>query len=385
MSNLQKSVLKSRLPPTGLSYPRMASRKSRDYTPASWDLYFEKKHQVKVSDTDTFCAYTAGEVGNPILCLLHGGGFSGLTWSLFAKHVTSMVHCEVVAIDLRGHGETVTSNDDDLSADTLARDVGKVLEHLFKERTEPVLLMGHSMGGAIAVHAAHLELIANLVGVVVIDVVEGTAMDALASMQSFLRSRPSTFSSLENAIEWSVRSGQIRNCESAQVSVPGQLKSIKSGQVGVGFINEASQSTGLTGQGATTALLEEEDEELENPKDQGFQPPAPIPPKEQNEFTWRIDLRKTENYWPGWFQGLSQKFLNLPVPKMLLLAGIDRLDKELTVGQMQGKFQMQVLSHCGHTVHEDTPDKVAAIISTFLVRHKLAEPNEYFERTFPAC
>jgi protein phosphatase methylesterase 1 len=87
---------------------------------------------------------------------------------------------------------------------------------------------------------------------------------------------------------------------------------------------------------------------------------------------------------------------------MLLLAGIDRLDKELTVGQMQGlfriltvgrvlkyggagKFQMQVLSHCGHTVHEDTPDKVAEIIATFLVRHKLAEPSNCFERFVDDC
>lgn len=30
----------------------------------------------------------------------------------------------------------------------------------------------------------------------------GTAMDALNSMQNFLRSRPKTFKSLENAIEW---------------------------------------------------------------------------------------------------------------------------------------------------------------------------------------
>ena len=30
----------------------------------------------------------------------------------------------------------------------------------------------------------------------------GTAMEALNSMQSFLRSRPKTFKSLENAIEW---------------------------------------------------------------------------------------------------------------------------------------------------------------------------------------
>ena len=42
-------------------------------------------------------------------------------------------------------------------------------------------------------------------------------------------------------------------------------------------------------------------------------------------------------YVVGWFQGLSQQFLSSSVPKMLLLAGVDRLDKDLTVGQMQGK------------------------------------------------
>lgn len=66
-------------------------------------------------------------------------------------------------------------------------------------------------------------------------------------------------------------------------------------------------------------------------------------------------------------------------------AGVDRLDKDLTIGQMQGtkawfhiyilsvktgdgsaecpclltgKFQMQVLPQCGHAVHEDAPEKV---------------------------
>jgi len=60
----------------------------------------------------------------------------------------------------------------------------------------------------------------------------------------------------------------------------------------------------------------------------------------KDAFTWRIDLGHTEKHWPGWFKGLSAKFLELPVDKMLLLAGIDRLDKELTVGQMQGMFQI---------------------------------------------
>ena len=73
------------------------------------------------------------------------------------------------------------------------------------------------MGGALAVHTALQNssscnsqeesitdnredtlIIQNLVGICVIDVVEGTAMDALSSMQSFLRSRPKSFPSLGN-------------------------------------------------------------------------------------------------------------------------------------------------------------------------------------------
>lgn len=82
------------------------------------------------------------------------------------------------------------------------------------DTSPPVIIVGHSMGGALAVHTALLNesysnyeetdiqrnsfktCIQNLVGVCVIDVVEGTAMEALSSMQNFLRSRPKTFPSI---------------------------------------------------------------------------------------------------------------------------------------------------------------------------------------------
>lgn len=101
--------------------------------------------------------------------------------------------------------------------------MGKVIETMYPNGAPPIMLVGHSMGGAIVVHVASLDLIPSLIGCAVIDVVEGTAMDALASMQTFLRSRPQTFKSIQQAIEWSVRSGQIRNVESAKVSMPGQI------------------------------------------------------------------------------------------------------------------------------------------------------------------
>ena len=86
------------------------------------------------------------------------------------------------------------------------------------------------MGGALAVHTALLDKINGLVGVVVVDVVEGTALDALSSMQSFLRGRPKNFPSIDNAVEWALRTAQVKNVEAARVSMPGQLINSKTGE-----------------------------------------------------------------------------------------------------------------------------------------------------------
>jgi protein phosphatase methylesterase 1 len=56
----------------------------------------------------------------------------------------------------------------------------------------------------------------------------------------------------------------------------------------------------------------------------------------------------------GWFTGLSESFLSVRAARLLVLAGTDRLDKPLMIGQMQGKFQMVVVpGHAvGHMLHE---------------------------------
>lgn len=205
---------------------RMGPGRKRDFTPVPWSQYFESMEDVEVENEtgkDTFRVYKSGSEG-PVLLLLHGGGHSALSWAVFTAAIISRVQCRIVAVDLRSHGETKVKNSEDLSAETMAKDVGNVVEAMYGDLPPPVMLIGHSMGGAIAVHTAAANLVPSLLGLCMIDVVEGTAMDALNSMQNFLRGRPKTFKSLENAIEWSVKSGQIRNLESARVSMVGQVK-----------------------------------------------------------------------------------------------------------------------------------------------------------------
>lgn len=250
MSSLQKKVLMPRgLPPR----PQMSTRGSnrgarggrgggRVYTPLHWKKYFSSSKKIEVGKS-VFNVYLAGDNEGPLLVFLHGGGYSGLTWAPLTSEITRLAQCQVLSIDLRGHGCSVTEDEYDLSPETMAKDISCIVEEHVKslDKEPEVVLIGHSMGGALAVHTALEGQIDNLIGLVVVDVVEGTAMDALTSMQSFLRGRPKSFPSLDHAIEWALRSAQVRNNDSARVSMPGQLVNAKSNQCAVLEVSEEDQ------------------------------------------------------------------------------------------------------------------------------------------------
>ncbi|KAG5893759.1 hypothetical protein JTB14_001204 [Gonioctena quinquepunctata] len=361
---------------------------TQNFSPVKWSEYFDNEEQIQTTNGD-FHIYSKGTEG-PVLLCLHGGGYSGLTWSLFAAEIMTLIDCQVKAVDLRGHGKTTTNNDSDLSLEAMSDDVIEVAKKLSEKSGTAIILMGHSMGGAIAVEAArHLD---SVLGLCVIDVVEGTALDALSSMQSILRGRPSHFKSLPHAIQWCYKGGQTHNLDAARVSMPGQILNIKTGKLGADDCDDvAAKIVELTSSSyrnviASVNSIEEvaeefqENEETDNCTDCG-KPPLPKSQKtdifkdpnmmklqeDGPQYAWRIDLSKTEKFWTGWFKGLSQKFLDVRIPRLLLLANIHGLDTTLTVGQMQGKFQMQVMAKSGHAIHEDQPQMVAEILSGYLV------------------
>lgn len=93
--------------------------------------------------------------------------------------------------------------------------------------------------------------------------------------------------------------------------------------------------------------------------------PSQLRKNEEGALIWRTNLDNTAQFWKGfiisltkltfkgWFENMSKLFLGCPVPKLLLLANTNRLDTELTIAQMQGKFQMIVLTNVGHTLQAD--------------------------------
>ena len=112
-------------------------------------------------------------------------------------------------------------------------------------------------------------------------------------MENYLSTRPTSFPSRASGIEWHTRSRTIRNTNSARVSVPSLL------------IEDSPSSSSST-------------------------------TSSPSQWIWRTDLSATKPFWENWFVGLSKKFLESCGGKLLLLAGTDRLDKELIIGQMQG-------------------------------------------------
>ncbi|WYZ34452.1 hypothetical protein EsH8_I_000728 [Colletotrichum jinshuiense] len=302
-----------------------------------WTTYFERELFLKPGgeaggggpDAVTYHAYLNSPVGKgPLFVLHHGAGSSGLSFAVLSSEIRKRLpSAGILCPDARGHGSTVVTDGTELNLrlDVLTEDLFSVIQltkaQMSWQELPPVILVGHSLGGAVVTDLARsARLGSSLLGYGVLDVVEGSAMDALQSMLTYLSTRPTGFVSLQAGIDWHIRSRTIRNSVSARTSVP--------------------------------ALLVHDD---------SVDPTRP--------WRWRTDLAATQPFWEGWFVGLSKKFLEARGGKLLLLAGTDRLDTELTIGQMQGKYALQVFPEAGHFIQEDLPEKTALAVVDFYRRN----------------
>ena len=188
--------------------------------PLPWNDYFTQELYLNVSrptERLTCHAYITPPTANgPLLVTHHGAGSSGLSFALFALEIRkALPNAGVLSLDARGHGETVvdrlgsqpTSDTLDLSLETLSQDLLDVIlmtqQKMAWSEIPGLILVGHSLGGAVVTNLAVTGRLGNAVlGYAVLDVVEGSAIDALKSMQSYLSTRPTSFPTIPLAIEW---------------------------------------------------------------------------------------------------------------------------------------------------------------------------------------
>ena len=261
-----------------------------------------------------------------IFMCIHGAGHSAMSFTMLAQEVQDFA--STLSYDIRGHGFSKhQAGEDDLSIGTLVEDSYKVFEYAAKKYANSTFaIMGHSMGGTIAVRLAKKletsEFSERVIALITVDVVEGTALEYLPFMVEVVTSRPSKFKSEEEAIKWAVNSKNVLNLESARISIPPQLKQ--------------AEKDGI------------------------------------KYFTWKNDLLHSKQYWLDWFKGLSSMFLASKYPKICFIAARERMDKELEIANMQGKFKLVTFPNVGHCMMEDDP--VATAVNCHMVLDRFRCP-----------
>lgn len=270
---------------------------------------------------------------SPIFIFHHGAGLSSYSWAPMidlSKHSKLFPDgTEFLCFDAAGHGETkkndiLTSNDCDIwSMDFLVKcfvDVLKGFSERYSKSIESFLakaiFVGHSLGGVIVTRSIPL-LSKPPFALVLLDTVEETAIRAFSHLPFFLSTRPNSFVSIQDAMDWAFKSSFMRNVDSIRLTLPYLLKEE--------HMNDSDKVT----------------------------------------FTWKTDLGASKHHWYSWFTHLDKLFISSPSYRLLILADTDRLDTTLTIGQMQGKFQLEIIRNSGHLVAEDAPDQVLQILSKF--------------------
>ena len=295
-----------------------------------WNEYF---NQIFI-ENNTIPIYISknSNVHGPNIICFHGAGHSALSFSLLSSLSKNY---RIISYDYRNHGYNKMEPKNDLSIETLINDSEKVLlkiNELFPKDT--MIILGHSLGGGVAVKTCkHIlktefnkDLYDKIQGLIVVDVVEGSAKEAIPFMMKVVNNKQKEFNNIEEAIKY-MNNTQIKNIESCNVSIPPLL-----------FYN-----------------------------------------KNNNKYEWKTDLEKTEKFWEDWYKNLSNEFLSIKTPKNLILNDTSELDTPLTIGHMQGKFKLTVIKGTGHFIHEDAPETfleyLEEFIKTFRIPNSIDEIN----------
>jgi len=133
--------------------------------------------QLQLSDGATI-RWTELPGAEPALVVVHGLGASAVGHFLHVVTHPALLGRRVLFVDLLGFGLSDRPQDFDYSIESHARAVSSVLDHL---GLRPVDIVGHSLGGSIAIHLVHLR--PDLVGRLVVIEPNLDAWDGTSSVE----------------------------------------------------------------------------------------------------------------------------------------------------------------------------------------------------------
>nr|WP_229459244.1 alpha/beta hydrolase [Massilia cavernae] len=148
------------------------------------------------ADGMVLAADVGGDPRRPPVILLHGAGQTRHSWGQAARELVHM-GCHVIALDLRGHGESAWAADGDYSLDAFSGDLKAVIATLEQRPA----LVGASLGGATSLITIG-ESGAPLAGaLVLVDVVPRMSVAGVNHIRAFMNGNPDGFADLAEAAD----------------------------------------------------------------------------------------------------------------------------------------------------------------------------------------
>jgi pimeloyl-ACP methyl ester carboxylesterase len=164
-----------------------------------------------------------GETTLPPVVFLHGGSLTAHTWDLICLSLSDRYRC--IAIDMRGHGESEWPADADYALETMAEDIGGVIDQLALQR--PVVV-GMSLGGLTSLRLAG-ERSATLAGLVIVDVGPDLHTDGAQQIVAFTQ-QDQEMDSVEDFVARAMRFNSTRRPELLRRSLLHNLRKLPSGR-----------------------------------------------------------------------------------------------------------------------------------------------------------
>lgn len=154
------------------------------------------RRAIRVRDGQLVIAVEDSGGTGPTCVLLHGCGECSGVWTMFTQSIADDYRC--FRVDLCGHGNSSWDPEGRYEPERLAHDVFEVLAAL---GAESVVLVGHSLGGSVALHLMRL-LGQHVMGLVLVDFGPEPCPSAADRVCAEIRETPEQFASVEDYVQW---------------------------------------------------------------------------------------------------------------------------------------------------------------------------------------